>query len=56
MTRLIKRLLTQKKAGGVASNLAGVKSAAKWGTAIVAGAAAATTAVAGLAYCNVILC
>ncbi len=41
---------TEEKAEGLGSKLGnGIKTAAKWGTAIVAGAAAATTAVAGLA-------
>lgn len=41
---------TEEKAEGLGSKLGnGIKTAAKWGTAIAAGAAAATTAVAGLA-------
>ena len=40
---------TEEKAGGLASKLGGgIKTAAKWGAAIAAGAAAATTAVVGL--------
>ena len=40
---------TEEKAGGLASKLGGgIKTAAKWGAAIAAGAAVATTAVAGL--------